>query len=154
MKHNSRRRGFTLLEVMIAMAILAIGLVTVMQLFAGALRLGRIDRGLTEAVLVAQRRMDELLLMTELDEGFEESGEEDGYSWTQYAEPLYEGGLGESDEMEGQTADFIEQIQDDEAVVPVNVFKLTVTVKWRIGESSNEREYTLTSLKALCFHED
>ena len=38
------RSGFTLLEVMVALAILAIGLVTVMQLFAGALRLSRVNR--------------------------------------------------------------------------------------------------------------
>ena len=134
--------GFTLLEVMIALAILGIGLVMVMQLFAGALRLSRVDRGLTEAVLVAQQKMEELVLMDELEDGYEESGEDEGYSWTARAERLSpDVGLGTGTDpgtdAAVRTAEFIEQIGADDAVVPVHLHRLTVTVRWRFGESDS-----------------
>lgn len=151
------RPGFTLLEVMIALAILAIGLVTVMQLFAGALRLSRVDKGLTEAVLLAQQKMDELILMTNLEDGFEDSGDEEGYYWTMRAVRLYSGDEAAPDddsEQNGQTAEFVQQIAEDDAIVPVYLYKLSVSVKWRFGDSDREREYVLDSFKALVFREE
>ena len=150
------RAGFTLLEVMVALAILAIGLVTVMQLFAGALRLSRVDKGLTEAVLLAQQKMDELVLIEDLTDGYEESGEENGYSWTARADQLHsEGGTsGGREEEDMETAEFVQQIAEEDAVVPVYVYGLAVTVKWRFGESQNEREYVLETLKSLMFREE
>ncbi|RLC45825.1 MAG: hypothetical protein DRH70_06740 [Candidatus Coatesbacteria bacterium] len=147
------RSGFTLLEVMVALAILAIGLVTVMQLFAGALRLSRVNRGLTKAVFIAQQVMDDLVLRVDLKDGYEDSGEEEGYSWTARAEKLVGEDMKPNNEKDIQTADFIEQIGADDAVVPVNIFKLTVTVTWRHGNNPNERHYELTTLKTLAFHE-
>lgn len=148
------RSGFTLLEVMVALAILAIGLVTIMQLFAGSLRLTRIDKGLTKAVFVAQQVMDDLLLRDDLKDGYEDSGEEEGYSWTAQAQKLVGEDMKPNNEKDIQTADFIEQISADDAIVPVNVFKLTVTVTWRNGNSPNERHYELSSLKTLAFREE
>ncbi len=149
-----RREGFTLLEVMVALAILAIGLVTVMQLFAGALRLSRVDKGLTEAVFVAQQVMDDLVLRNALDDGEEDSGEENGYSWTARAEKLAGEEMDPGNEKDMQTADFIEEIGGDDAIAPVNVFKLTVAVRWRFGDSGNERVYELSTLKSLAFREE
>ena len=148
------RSGFTLLEVMVALAIHAIGLVAIMQLFAGSLRLTRIDKGLTKAVFVAQQVMDDLVLRDGLEDGYEDSGEEEGYSWTAQAEKLVGEEMAPGTEKDMQTADFIEQISADDAIVPVNIFKLTVTVTWRNGDSLNERRYELSSLKTLAFREE
>ncbi len=148
------RSGFTLLEVMVALAILAIGLVTIMQLFAGSLRLARVDKGLTKAVFVAQQVMDDLVLRDGLEDGYEDSGEEEGYSWTAQAQKLVGGDMKPNSEKDIPTADFIEQIGADDAIVPVNIFKLTVTVNWRYGNSPNGRRYELSSLKTLAFREE
>jgi len=65
--------GFTLLEIMVAMAILGIGLVVVIQLFSANLRSGKLSREYTMAVLAAKSCMDELILkgnsLTKLKKG-------------------------------------------------------------------------------------
>lgn len=144
-----RSEGFTLLEVMVAMAILAIGLVGIMQLFAGSLRLCAVGKGLTEAVFLAQQKMDEVMLKDELESGYEDSGEENGYAWRATAELLSSQSFEQQDDSAAQNAEFIDQISSDDALTPVEVYRVTVTVKWRFGASPKERTYTLTSLKTL-----
>ena len=55
-------KGFTVLEVIIALAIMGIGLVVVMELFSGALRSGRLSKDYTEAFIYARGKMDEVLI--------------------------------------------------------------------------------------------
>jgi general secretion pathway protein I len=57
---NTRRGGFTLLEVMIAMAILAITLVAVYQSQSQSISMASNSRFLTTASLLAQARMAEI----------------------------------------------------------------------------------------------
>ncbi|MHB8908382.1 MAG: type IV pilus modification PilV family protein [Syntrophales bacterium] len=57
---NTRYGGFTLLEVMIAMAILAITLVTVYQSQSQSISMASSSRFLTTASLLAQARMAEI----------------------------------------------------------------------------------------------
>ncbi len=57
---NTRRGGFTLLEVMIAMAILAITLVAVYQSQSQSISMASNSRFLTTASLLAQTRMAEI----------------------------------------------------------------------------------------------
>ena len=78
---DSSQRGFTLLEVMVALAILGIGIVTVLELFAGSLRLGVKASRYTQATIYAQNVMSHLFTQNFLDDG-EESGElPGGYAW-------------------------------------------------------------------------
>ena len=74
-------RGFTLLEIMVALAILATGIVTVLELFGGSLRLGGKASHRTQAVIYAQNVMDRVLAKERLEDG-EDSGEfPGGYRW-------------------------------------------------------------------------
>jgi general secretion pathway protein I len=78
---GSSRRGFTLLEVMVALAILGIGIVSVLELFAGSARLGVKASRYTLAAIYAQNVMNHLFAQPSLNDG-EEGGElPGGYAW-------------------------------------------------------------------------
>ena len=74
-------RGFTLMETLTAMMILAISLVTIFQLFSGGLNSARRAEDYNRAVLYAREKMDELLLRDAMFEGDLEGDFEDGYRW-------------------------------------------------------------------------
>ncbi len=84
--------GFTLIEVIVSMAILSITFVLIMQLFAGGLRASRTSCDFTRAVVHAKDKMEELS-----GKPVQESGEfEDGFKWEtelQAYEELEETGL-------------------------------------------------------------
>jgi len=61
--------GFTLLEVLIALTILGLGVVTLLQIFSLGLRLGARSTASTEAVTYGARVMDELLARKTLADG-------------------------------------------------------------------------------------
>ena len=69
--------GFTLIEVVVSIAILGICIAMVMQLFASGLRAARSSCDYTRAVVHAKDKMEELSITLDND-----SGEfEDGFSW-------------------------------------------------------------------------
>ena len=72
---NARRQpasaGFTLLEVLIAMTIVGLGVVTLLQIFSQGLRLGARSSVQTEALSQGARVMDELLARPKLRDGTE-----------------------------------------------------------------------------------
>ncbi|GAB4244012.1 MAG: hypothetical protein OHK0028_22360 [Deltaproteobacteria bacterium] len=76
------RRGFTLLEVIIAMALFAAGIVAVSRLFSGALRLSGGARDASAGAIYARQRMEEALLSPDPSEGVERGAFGDGYRWT------------------------------------------------------------------------
>ena len=63
--------GFTLLEVMVAMAIVGFGVVTLLEIFSLGLRLGSRSEVETEAIAQSARVMDELLARPKLHDGSE-----------------------------------------------------------------------------------
>jgi general secretion pathway protein I len=74
-------KGFTLLEVMVALAILGLGIVTVLELFSGSLHIGVKASRHTQAAIYAQNIMDQLFARTTLEDG-EDGGEfPGGYTW-------------------------------------------------------------------------
>jgi prepilin-type N-terminal cleavage/methylation domain-containing protein len=67
--YRNSPRGFTLLEVLVAVTIVGLGVVTVLQVFSLGLRLGARSTTSTEAVTQGARVMDELLARKKLFEG-------------------------------------------------------------------------------------
>jgi general secretion pathway protein I len=65
-------RGFTLLEVVVAMAIVGLGVVTLLEIFSSGLRLGARSRDRTEAVAYGRQVMDHFLARRTLAEGTEQ----------------------------------------------------------------------------------
>lgn len=77
------RRGFTLLEVMLAMAVLAIALVAVFQSQSQSISMAGISRFYTTAPLLAQSKMAETEAMPVADIGSEDG--DFGEDFPQYA---------------------------------------------------------------------
>ncbi len=75
------RRGFTLLEVMVAMTIVGLGVVTLLQIFSLGLRLGARSNLATEATAQSARLMDELLARPTLRDGSESGRVATGGRW-------------------------------------------------------------------------
>lgn len=74
-------RGFTLLEVIVAMTLFAAGIVLVLRLFSGALRLSAGSRDASASAIYAGQRMEEALLAPNPVEGMERGTFGDNYRW-------------------------------------------------------------------------
>ena len=74
--------GFTLLEVVVAMTIVGLGVVTLLQIFSFGLRLGAKSTVQTEAMAYSRELMDELLVREKMDDGTERGTIADKGRWT------------------------------------------------------------------------
>ena len=86
----SQRRtagGFTLLEVLVAMTILGLGVVSLLQIFSQGLRLGARSTARTEALTSGARVMDELLARKKLTDGAQSGTVADG-RWSAQVQAL------------------------------------------------------------------
>lgn len=80
--------GFTLLEVIIALAILGIGFALAMELLASGVRSVRASEDYTQAVLLARQKMAEIAATRSLD-GSADAGEfSGGFHWVSEVQPL------------------------------------------------------------------
>lgn len=80
-------RGFTLIEVLIAIFILGLGIVTLANLFPLGLQSLSYARKLNEVYFLAERKLEELKLDPSLTPG-ESSGQEKDFSWNISVQPL------------------------------------------------------------------
>lgn len=118
--HTRRRAGFTLLEMLVAMVLLAIGITGAMAALSGTLQGAGLAEEYTTAGLLAQSRLTELEQVDGLIEGTAEGdfGEDyPGWRWEQEVVQAESEGL----------------------------LQVTVTVIWQSG--STERTYTLTTYR-------
>jgi type II secretion system protein I len=90
-KQQSRHglpQGVTLLEVLVAMTIVGLGVVTVLQVFSSGLRLQARSTDRSDAMVAGARVMDELLARRNLQEG-SESGKLGGDGrWTSQVQSM------------------------------------------------------------------
>ncbi len=123
--------GFTLLEVVAAFAILALGLAMVMQIAAGGMRQARQAAEYSEASLLAQSLLDTVGVGERLEEGSESGEWEGGYRWQLDVLP-YE--------------DATDGVPADPQASPVRLLELQLTVSWERG--GNTRESRFRTLRA------
>lgn len=134
-----RSAGFTLIEVLTAMMILAISLVTILQLFSGGLRSAAVSGEVTRAVLHAREKMEELLLYEEMQDLTTGGDFGDGYGWRaqiRYLNPQPEDEAGRG----------LPAANPPEAPWPLDLFDVTVEVHWQ--EAHRERSVTLQTVHA------
>ncbi len=72
-------RGFTLIEIAVAMAILGIGVVTLQQIYQGSLRLQNRASRQSRAVLHARAQMDALFFQRLIKDGTSEQTTREGF---------------------------------------------------------------------------
>jgi general secretion pathway protein I len=128
------QRGFTLLEVMIAVSIAAIGIVSLLELFGGSMRLARAAYDQTNAIVVASSIMDSVLWKPELPEG-DTAGDEGQYHWIMSVKPV--------DPELGSTEDEpLEDISDS-----YELYEIAIEVSW--GQSDTPKQITLRSRRLM-----
>ncbi len=121
-------RGFTLLETLVAISILAISLVVILQLFSGGLKSSTLSDEYTRGIFHAREKMDEILLAGELTEGIISGEFDDGFKWK--AEALHLD---------------IEEAKDIK--LPFRAFNIKVDVMWDVG--GREKHFAISAVKLV-----
>jgi general secretion pathway protein I len=112
------KQGFTLIEVVVAMAILGVGLVIIIELFSGGLRLGRTSEEYTRAVEFARLKMEEMSVAETIAEGLTEGEFEGDYRW----------------QVEVRKVDLLPAIdKTTDFKLPVEHYQILVSVLWKSG---------------------
>ena len=116
-------RGFTLLEVLVALAILGVAVVACIQGFAGGLRLLKLSGDHQEAMLIADQKVREVVTPEET----REDGTADRFQWT-------------------RTVSRVEtpELRDIARPLPWTVYQIDVRVRW-----DERREVQLTTLRTV-----
>ena len=131
------QHGFTLLEILVAIAILGVTLTVIMQQFSAGLRIGHTSRTYTTATAYAKQKLEEFQLVEEMEEGEEAGDFDDGYTWKVSILPyevfMEEGGREED-------AEIFE-------LLPLEMYRLESVVSWMEGE--NEKSVSLVTLKTV-----
>ena len=92
-----RERGFSLLEVLVAFAILALSLGVLLQIFSRAMNATATSANYSRAVALAEAKLAMVGADVPLEEGVHSGDPEDGMDWIIHIEPYQpEGWLGEN----------------------------------------------------------
>src|SRR4030095_11654118 len=87
---SSLSAGFTLLEVVVAMTIVGIGVVTLLEIFSTGLRWSSGISATTEAMTYGRQAMDEILLRRKIEEGAPQGSLNERARWKLGIEPVRE----------------------------------------------------------------
>jgi len=129
--HRRIDAGFTLLEVVIALAILGIGLTVIMELFSGGLRLGRASQEYTKAMNYASTKLEEISVQDTIDEGGGEGQFDDTYRWQVGVEKV----------------DLLPGDKGTDFKPPADLYHIRVSVAWKSG--SKERTASFETYKTV-----
>lgn len=120
------RAGFTLLEVLVATALLGIAVAVILQLFSSNLRALSVSEDFVQASIKAEAKMREVL-------------DNDKPSETSFSETTND----------GYRVDVLikDSLKERTENIEMQLFQIDVTVHWTKG--AKERSFTLRSLKAV-----
>lgn len=144
--------GFTLLEVMVAMAILGISIVVLMELFAMGLKSAKASQDYTKIIMLAQEKMEGLSLQGALAEGMDK-GEFEGtpYRWETEIKPYRP-----EEAREGEPTILSAALSDDKGQaaafsskkeLPFEIFEIKVRVLW--GDEKRPKSFELKTIRTF-----
>jgi general secretion pathway protein I len=136
MTMQNKKQGFTLIEVIVALAILGIGLTVIIELFSGGLRLAKVSEEYSKGVNYARSKMEEVMIQPVLEEGTEEGEFDDTYRWAVGIEKV----------------ELLPVPADIDLKPPVELFLIKINVQWKSG--SKTRSTSVESYKTLKIEED
>jgi general secretion pathway protein I len=122
---RSSSGGFTLIETLVAMMMLAISLVVILQLFSGGLKSGKFADDYTRAIFHAREKTEEYLLLNNFQEGTFEGTFDEVYRW--------------------QVDIKLVEPEDEEEILLVDLFHIDVFVFWPVG--GQEKKFQVSTLK-------
>ncbi len=131
MKRSKSKTGFTLIEVVVALAILGVGFTVIIELFAGGLRLARISEEYTKAVNYARTKMEEIDVKPKMEEGIEEGKFDETFYW----------------QVGVRKVDVLPIEKNPDLKIPVELFQIQVNVLWKSG--SKERSTSIESYRTI-----
>jgi len=117
-------RGFTLVEVLVALTLFAIVGGTLLQLFQSGLRSARLADAHSHAVFLARSKLTELQVYDNLQEGILSGTFRDGYRWQAALTP--------GSNAEGRAQSWLRPLD------------LVLTISW--GDVGEEREFALETV--------
>lgn len=123
---NPRRGGFTLLEVLVAIAILGIAVTVVLQLFSANLRAISVSGDYVSAATKAEAKMREILSDDKLSEKSSSETTDDGYR------------------IDVSITDALKERTDN---LQVRLLEIDLTVHWTRG--TKEKSLTLKTMKVV-----
>ncbi len=123
--------GFTLMEVVVALAILSVGLTVIIELFAGGLRLARTSEEYTKAVSYARIKMEELAVKQKMEQGSEEGKFDETFRW----------------QVGVKKVNVLPIEKNPDLKIPVELFQIQVKVIWKSG--SKERSTYVESYRTM-----
>lgn len=123
-KTKAGMRGFTLLEILVALSVMSIAITIVLQLFSANLRTVYRAHTMTAAAIRGEDRMRDILSEPVLlEKSWSERGE-DGYRW------------------DISVAEVLKERTDN---LPVRLMEVVLTIRW--SEGQKEKSFTLKSQK-------
>jgi prepilin-type N-terminal cleavage/methylation domain-containing protein len=126
MRKEHKSKGFTLMEIIVSMAIMATAVTVLIQLFGGAMLSASLSKDYSEAVRLAGNVLEKALNDDDLDADYEKSGSiDEGYSWQVEVD-------------EYLLPEFSQEIKS-----PMKIVLIVATVRWA------EKRIELSSLKLI-----
>jgi general secretion pathway protein I len=124
-------KGFTLIEVVVSLAILGIGLTVIIELFSGGLRLGRTSEDYTKAMSYARMKLEEITSIQDIQEGTDEGEFDKTFRW----------------QVDVKKVDLLPVNRSPDLKPPVDLFQVKVNILWKLG--SKERSASLETYKTV-----
>ena len=129
MEDRCRIKGYTLIEVLVALMILVLSLTVLLRIFSGGLRNIALAEDYARAVLVAEAQLASAGIDESLDVGRSYGEEQGQFRWTRIVDSYFP------------------YQSDAQVTLPVSAFKITVVVEW--PRSGRKHQIDLSSIQLI-----